>query len=65
MPGGWKMTETNAVTRIVFQPTGTGATSAVFTVCRATPTVGSNERVVRISTTGRPSVTKTTVSVCT
>lgn len=65
MPGGWKMTETNAVTRIVFQPTGTGATSAVFTVCRATPTVGSNERVVRISTTGRPSVTKTTAGVCT
>jgi type IV fimbrial biogenesis protein FimT len=65
MPEGWKMTEANGVTRVVFQPTGTGATSAVFTMCRATPTAGNSERVVRISTTGRPTVTKTTTGICT
>lgn len=64
MPSGWKMTESNGVVRVDFQPTGTGATSAVFTLCRATPSVGSNERVVRISTTGRPSVSKTTTGTC-
>ncbi|HEU4777923.1 MAG TPA: GspH/FimT family protein [Telluria sp.] len=65
MPAGWKMTEANGVSRVEFTPTGTGATAATFTLCRATPTAGSSERLVRISTTGRPSVTKTTTGVCT
>lgn len=62
---GWNITEANGLTAIAFQPTGTSVNSAAtLTICRATPSVGSNERLVRISTTGRPSVTKTANGVC-
>lgn len=61
---GWKITESSTITSVSFQPTGTGATSATLTVCRATPNVGSQERVVRISASGRPSVTKTANAAC-
>lgn len=50
---------------IVFQSTGVGATSATLTLCRATPSVGSQGRTIRVSATGRPSVTKDTgVTTC-
>lgn len=49
---------------IDFQASGVGATSATFTVCRATPSVGSQERVVNISATGRATVSKTTTGSC-
>lgn len=60
------------VTRLAFTPTGVGVTptptSAVppftLTVCRKTPSVGSQERVVSVSPTGRPSVTKTNTGSC-
>lgn len=52
------------VTSIQFQPTGAGATTATLTVCRSSPSVGSQERVVTISATGRPSVAKTTAGSC-
>jgi len=61
---GWKITESSAIASIPFQPTGIGATAATLTVCRATPSVGSQERVVRISSSGRPTVTKTANGVC-
>lgn len=61
---GWKITESSGITNVSFQPTGTGATAATLTVCRATPTVGSQEREVRISASGRPSVTKTANAAC-
>jgi type IV fimbrial biogenesis protein FimT len=64
VPPGWKIREAGALTNIVFQPTGTGGTSATLTVCRATPSVGGQERAVRISATGRPSVTKTRNGTC-
>jgi type IV fimbrial biogenesis protein FimT len=63
-PGGYKITPTGGTTSFMFQPTGAGATPDTFTVCRASPTVGSQERVVAISTTGRASVTQTTNGVC-
>jgi type IV fimbrial biogenesis protein FimT len=53
-----------SVASIRFQPTGVGATSSTLTVCRATPTVGGQERVVNISATGRASVTKTNNASC-
>ena len=53
-----------AQTSLSFQPTGLGATQAALTVCRLTPSVGSEERVVSISATGRPSVTKTSAGGC-
>jgi type IV fimbrial biogenesis protein FimT len=61
---GWKITEANGVTSITFKPTGSGATQAELKVCRLTPSLGNNERIVRVSTTGRPSVTKTALSNC-
>jgi hypothetical protein len=35
-----------------------------MTVCRATPTVGAQQRTVRISATGRPTILKTTGTTC-
>lgn len=50
--------------KIVFQSTGIGATQAALTVCRSYPEAGSQERVVTISATGRPAVTRTTLGSC-
>ena len=61
---GYKITETTGITSLIFQPTGIGATQAELTVCRATPTAGSQERVVTISTTGRPFASKTAAGSC-
>jgi type IV fimbrial biogenesis protein FimT len=61
---GWKITPTGSIDTVDFQPTGTGATTASFTICRALPSAGSNERVVRISATGRTAVAKTTAGAC-
>jgi type IV fimbrial biogenesis protein FimT len=62
-PAGLKITA-GAVTSLNFQPTGAGATAAVFTVCRATPSVGREERVVTIDATGRPWIKRTTAAAC-
>jgi len=48
------------VTSISFQPTGVGATAANLTLCRATPTIGSQQRTIQVSVTGRPDVAKVT-----
>ncbi|GAB3549347.1 type IVa pilus pseudopilin TppE [Noviherbaspirillum agri] len=68
VPGGFKITGVDAgstpTLSLTFQPTGVGATQASFTICRATPTAGSQERVVSISATGRPSTSKTSVGAC-
>jgi type IV fimbrial biogenesis protein FimT len=55
---GWKISAYGGLSSIAFTPTGTGATSASLTICRLTP-LGPSERVVRVSPTGRASVTKT------
>lgn len=47
-----------------YEATGLGVNQTSITVCRATPTIGSQERVVKISATGRTSVTKTTTGSC-
>lgn len=47
-----------------FRPTGISATQTTLTICKATPEAGDQERVVTISATGRPSVTKTTTGSC-
>jgi type IV fimbrial biogenesis protein FimT len=65
LPQGFKVMTTGSVTNVVFQPTGFGATAATLTVCKATPTVGSEERVVTIDVSGRADVRKTTNGVCT
>jgi type IV fimbrial biogenesis protein FimT len=58
LPNGFQLSEVAAITSIDFQPTGVGATSAVLTLCRATPTVGSQKRAITVSPTGRPDVKK-------
>lgn len=66
-PSGFLIT--SAQTSFTFQPTGVGVTPApadsTFVVCRATPSVGGQERVVNITLTGRASVTKTNNATCT
>jgi type IV fimbrial biogenesis protein FimT len=63
LPSGFLLS--GGVTSIAFQPTGVGATAANLTLCRATPTVGSLQRTITISATGRPGVTKVTgASTC-
>lgn len=64
LPTGLKVTEGTASTGLVFNPSGVGATSAKFTVCRAAPTPGGQEREVEITLTGRASTKKTTTGSC-
>ena len=59
---GFKVNGT--VTSINFQPGGLASTSAKFTVCRKTPSVGSQEREVTLSATGRASTKKTEAGAC-
>lgn len=61
---GYKITDSIGLSSLTFQSTGIGSTQAALTICRATPEVGSQERVVTISATGRPSVSKTTAGTC-
>lgn len=61
---GYKITESSGLTSLTFQPTGIGATQSTFTICRATPSVGNQERVVTISATGKSTITKTTNGSC-
>lgn len=63
---GFKISEasTPSVRSVSFMPTGVGATQAALTICRATPAVGTQQREVRLSATGRASVTRTTSSTC-
>ena len=54
----------SAVDQVVFQPSGVGATQAIFVVCRQNPSPGAQERVVTVSATGKPTVTRTSEGVC-
>ena len=58
LPNGFLLS--GNATSINFQPSGVGSTAANLTVCRATPSVGDQQRVIAISATGRPSVSKVT-----
>ena len=49
---------------IRFDPTGSGATASTVKICRKTPAIGSQERIVAITATGRLSVTKTAAGSC-
>ena len=58
LPNGFLLSEAGGATSIAFQSTGVGATAANLTLCRATPTVGTLQRTIRVSATGRPAVGK-------
>ena len=55
---------TGNVYTVVFQSVGVGSTSANLNLCRATPTPGSQARDIRVSATGRVSVSKTATGTC-
>jgi len=59
LPAGFALS--GNVTSVVFQSTGVGATCAKLTMTKDT---SSKERVVTISTTGRPTAAKSTTFTC-
>ncbi|WP_033375578.1 GspH/FimT family pseudopilin [Leeia oryzae] len=61
---GYSLKDSSNLTSLTFQPTGYGATQATFTLCKLTPEVGNQERVITISATGKPSVTRTSTGSC-
>lgn len=61
-PKGFKVNGNQS--SLTFEPTGVGSTPANFTICRATPSVGGQERTVAISATGRATVERTTAGAC-
>lgn len=61
---GYKLSEAGGVTSLTFEATGVGVNQASITVCRLSPSAGSQERVVKISATGRASITRTTLGTC-
>jgi type IV fimbrial biogenesis protein FimT len=63
-PSGFKMSATGSIANLSFQPIGVGVAPATLTVCRATPSVGSQERVVTLDSTGRAWLKITTNGVC-
>jgi type IV fimbrial biogenesis protein FimT len=60
---GYQMRDSGGLSALTFDATGVGGTAANITICRATP-VGSQERVVKISATGRSSIARTSVGTC-
>lgn len=62
-PPGFRIMETTPQLALSFSPTGVGTTQGTFIVCRATPTVGSQERKVTVNATGRTAVTKPSPAV--
>lgn len=49
--------------RITFQPNGLGTTQTTVTVCRSSP-LGTQERLVTVSATGRTRISKTANGTC-
>lgn len=61
---GYRINASSSITTVTFQPTGVGATLVTFTVCRALPSPGPQERVVRIDTTGKASSHRSETGTC-
>jgi type IV fimbrial biogenesis protein FimT len=61
---GFRINPSSSITSVTFQPTGVGATAVQFTVCRATPSPGAQERVVTINAAGKVSSRRTTTGTC-
>ena len=62
---GYKLSDADGANSLTFDATGFGATQAAVTICRASPSLGGQERVVKISATGRASIARTTLGTCT
>jgi type IV fimbrial biogenesis protein FimT len=65
-PAGYHFTTTSsgAPYSLKFQSMGGTADSATLVLCRATPTPGKQERTIKLTATGRASVTTTRAGVC-
>lgn len=62
LPSGFLLSsEDNTIN---FLPTGVGATQTTLTLCRATPTVGSQKRTIEVSVSGRVNLAKESASSC-
>jgi type IV fimbrial biogenesis protein FimT len=59
---GYKLDGSAAV--LAFEGDGVGSTTFTMTVCRATPSVGDQERMITVSASGTTNVTKTTNASC-
>lgn len=64
IPVGFQLTESAGKHTLLFQPTGVDATPATFTLCRSSPAIGGQERVVSLDATGRAFVKRTTTGNC-
>ncbi|MGJ7498499.1 hypothetical protein ACSFA8_26055 [Variovorax sp. RT4R15] len=61
---GYRLREASGANALTFEATDVGASQASITICRASPSAGSQERVIKISATGRTSVKRTTAGSC-
>lgn len=63
---GFKISEVSSTTvrLIELMPTGVGSTPASFVLCRAAPSVGTQQRQMSLTSTGRATVSRTTGSSC-
>ena len=64
LSAGYKLRGTGGAIIMTFDPSGVVIPSSTMTVCRLTPEVGRQERVVQVSTTGSTKVTRTETSTC-
>jgi type IV fimbrial biogenesis protein FimT len=64
LPSGFKATEGSALISMNFAPSGVGTTAANITICRATPTVGTQQRQIQVSATGRASISRISSTTC-
>jgi type IV fimbrial biogenesis protein FimT len=60
---GYRIRDGAGQSALRFEGTGVGATAATLSICRASP-AGSQERMVKISATGRSAVARTDAGRC-
>lgn len=63
-PLGFSIVEASGVSTVNFMPDIIRAAPNSWKICRASPGAGTQERVVTVSITGRPTIAKTTDGVC-
>jgi type IV fimbrial biogenesis protein FimT len=61
---GYLMSTSPANHTLTFESSGAASTPTTLTVCRKIPTVGSQQKEISISFTGRPSVATTSSTTC-
>ena len=63
---GFMAARTRRTSPVDMPPSGirSGGSAEAFLVCRGSPSVGNQERVVSLTSTGRPSVTRTQTGTC-